>query len=264
MPTPVHWDEVEPIAIDNGELRGTRWRLGAAAGASRTGLSRYRLGRASVRCPCTCTAARRSSSTCSTGEGLSWQDGRTYAVRAGDCILHLPGAEAHTIAGAGEGLDVLAYGSGSDTGVTWLPRAGAMWLDPHWLPFDGPDPFAAEVAAGPLELPAPEPGRPPTIVALADGELTEEAPRRRRSCAARPRRRARLGPDRRRSSRRRAGQAEQPAALPRRRGGDVRRARRRRDAAARRGGARRPRRQRRGPPARYRRLARLPRRWRRP
>ena len=30
------------------------------------------------------------------GEGLSWQDGRTYAVRAGDCVLHRPGAEAHT------------------------------------------------------------------------------------------------------------------------------------------------------------------------
>ena len=75
------------------------------------------------------------------GAGLSWQDGRTYAVSAGDCILHLPGAEAHTIAGAGDGLDVLAFGGGSETGATWLPRAGAMWLNPHWLPLDGPDPF---------------------------------------------------------------------------------------------------------------------------
>ena len=98
------------------------------------------------------------------GEGLSWQDGRTYAVRQGDCILHRPGAEAHTIAGAGEGLDVLAFGSGSDTGVTWLPRAGAWWLEPRWLPAGGPDPFAAEAAAAPLELPAPQPDHPPSIV----------------------------------------------------------------------------------------------------
>ena len=176
MPTPisVHWDEVEPIAIDDGDLRGTRWRLGAAAGASRTGLSRYRLGPGERAMPVHVHGDEEELFYVLAGEGLSWQDGRTYAVRAGDCILHLPGAEAHTIAGAGDGLDVLAYGSGSDTGVTWLPRAGAMWLDPRWLPFDGPDPFAAEVAAGPLELPAPEPGRPPTIVALADGELTEE------------------------------------------------------------------------------------------
>ncbi len=106
------------------------------------------------------------------GEGVSWQDGRTYSVRAGDCVVHLPGAEAHTIAGAGAGLDVLAYGSGSDTGVTWLPRAGAWWLAPRWLPPDGPDPFAAEAAAGPLELPEPEAERPPTIVGLDGAELT--------------------------------------------------------------------------------------------
>ena len=83
------------------------------------------------------------------GEGLSWQDGRAYAVRAGDCILHRPGAEAHTIVGAGDGLDVLAFGGGSDTGLTWLPRARAWWNGPHWLPHDGPDPFDAEEAAGP-------------------------------------------------------------------------------------------------------------------
>jgi uncharacterized cupin superfamily protein len=94
-------------------------------------------------------------------------------MRAGDCILHLPGAEAHTIAGAGDGLDVLAFGSGSETGATWLPRAGAMWLNPRWLPLDGPDPFAREAAAGPLELPAPEPARPATIVALAGGKISE-------------------------------------------------------------------------------------------
>ena len=102
------------------------------------------------------------------GEGLSWQDGRAYAVRAGDCILHRPGAEAHTILGAGDGLDVLAFSGGSDTGLTWLPRARAWWNGPHWLPHDGPNPFDAEEAAGPLEVPEPEARRPPTIVALDD------------------------------------------------------------------------------------------------
>jgi uncharacterized cupin superfamily protein len=102
------------------------------------------------------------------GDGLSWQDGRTYAVRAGDCILHRADAEAHTIVGAGDGLDVLAFGCGSATGLTWLPRARAWWNGPHWLPHDGPDPFAAEEAAGPLELADPEADRPPTIVNVDD------------------------------------------------------------------------------------------------
>jgi uncharacterized cupin superfamily protein len=107
------------------------------------------------------------------GEGLSWQGGRVYPVRAGDCILHRAGAEPHTILGAGDGLDVLAFGSGSPTGLTWLPRAQAWWNGPHWLPHDGPNPFAAEEAAGPLEVPAPETERPPTIVALADAPIRE-------------------------------------------------------------------------------------------
>jgi uncharacterized cupin superfamily protein len=169
----VHWDDVEPVAIDDGDLRGTRWRLGAAAGTARVGLSRYRLGPGERAMPVHVHGDEEELVYVLGGEGLSWQDGRTYAVRAGDCILHLPRAEAHTIAGAGDGVDVLVFGSGSDTGVTWLPRAGAMWLDPRWLPFDGPDPFAAEAAAGPLELPEPEAERPPNIVALADAERGE-------------------------------------------------------------------------------------------
>src|SRR5829696_7350336 len=145
----VHWDDVEPVAIDHGDRRGTRWRLGAAAGATRTGLSRYRLAPGERAMPVHVHGDEEELFYVLAGEGLSWQDGRTYRVGTGDCVLHLPGAEAHTIAGAGDGLDVLAYGSGSDTGVTWLPRAQAWWLAPRWLPADGADPFAAEAAAAP-------------------------------------------------------------------------------------------------------------------
>jgi uncharacterized cupin superfamily protein len=164
----VHWDDAEPIAIAGGELRGTRMRLGAAAGSTRVGLSRYLLGPGERAMPVHVHGDEEELFYVLAGAGLSWQDGRTYAVGPGDCILHLPGAEAHTIVAAGEGLDVLAFGSGSDTGVTWLPRARAWWLAPRWLPAGGPDPFAAEAAAGPLRLPAPEVRRPATIVALGD------------------------------------------------------------------------------------------------
>lgn len=102
------------------------------------------------------------------GSGLSWQGGRAYAVASGDCIVHRAGAEAHTILAGDEGLDVLAFSSGSDTGITWLPRANAWWMGPRWLPSDGPSPFAREAAAGELELPEPEPTRPATIVAAPD------------------------------------------------------------------------------------------------
>jgi uncharacterized cupin superfamily protein len=169
----IHWDDVEARAIEGDHLRGTRWRLGAAAGARTIGLSRYRLAAGERAMPVHVHADEEEIFYVLDGEGLSWQDGRVYPVRAGDCILHRAGAEPHTILGAGDGLDVLAFGSGSPTGLTWLPRAQAWWNGPHWLPHDGPNPFAAEEAAGPLEVPAPEPERPPTIVALADAPLRE-------------------------------------------------------------------------------------------
>jgi uncharacterized cupin superfamily protein len=102
------------------------------------------------------------------GSGLSWQDGWTYRVQAGDLLVHPAQGAAHTIVGGDDALDVLAFGTGSDTGMTWLPRARAWWMGPHWLPDDAPNPFAQEAAAGPLELPEPEPGRPPHSASIAD------------------------------------------------------------------------------------------------
>jgi uncharacterized cupin superfamily protein len=163
-----HWDEVEPVAIEGTHLRGTRWRLGAAAGAASVGLSRYRLAAGERAMPVHVHADEEEIFFVLGGGGVSWQDGRTYEVRAGDCILHRAGAEPHTIVGAGGGLDVLAFGSGSPTGLTWLPRARAWWNGPHWLPHDGPNPFKAEEAAGPLELPEPESTRPATIANVED------------------------------------------------------------------------------------------------
>src|SRR5829696_7159139 len=166
----VHWDDVEPVALDRGELRGERRRLGAAAGAQRVGLSRYRLAAGDRAMPVHVHGDEEEIFYVLAGEGLSWQDGRTFRVGPADCIVHRAGGESHTIVGDGEGLDVLAFAEGSDTGLTWLPRAGVMWAGPHRVPVDAPHPFDAEAAAGPLDMPAPEPERPPTIVALDDVE----------------------------------------------------------------------------------------------
>ena len=164
----VHWDEVEWTRIDRGPLQGSRQRLGAAAGAARAGMSRYRMAAGERAMPVHVHADEEEIFYVLGGSGLSWQDGRTYAVSADDCLVHRGNAEAHTIIGGADGLDVLAFSSGSDTGMTWLPRAGAWWMGPHWLPSDGPNPFRLEVAAGELELPAPEPSRPPAVVATRD------------------------------------------------------------------------------------------------
>ena len=165
---PAHWNDVEWTRIDLGPLQGMRQRLGAAAGAAYAGLSRYRMDPGERAMPVHLHADEEEIFYVLAGSGLSWQDGRTFRIAAGDCVVHRSGAEAHTIIADGDGLDVLAFSSGTDTNLTWLPRASAWWLGPRWLPSDGPDPRELEAAAGELELPKPEPFRPPTIVATRE------------------------------------------------------------------------------------------------
>jgi uncharacterized cupin superfamily protein len=103
------------------------------------------------------------------GEGLLWQDGATYAIREGDCIVHRPKRGAHTLRAETGGLDVLVYGQRTDPSLTALPRAGVAWSFPRWVGLeDGDSPFVREAAAGPPECPEPTPERARNIVALAD------------------------------------------------------------------------------------------------
>lgn len=102
------------------------------------------------------------------GSGLSWQNGETYEVRAGDCLSHLPQGEAHTLVAGPEGLDVLVYSLRSQAEACFLPRAKIAWVGSTWVKAgDTPHPFTQEAAAGELELPEPSP-RPERIVNLGD------------------------------------------------------------------------------------------------
>jgi uncharacterized cupin superfamily protein len=163
-----HWEEVEWTRIDRGPLQADRQRLGAAAGCARAGVSRYRMGPHERAMPVHAHADEEEIFYVLGGSGVSWQAGRAYLVATGDCVVYLAGGEPHTMVAGEGGLDVLAFGSGSDTGMTWLPRANAWWMGPRWLPSDGPSPFRREAEAGPLELPEVEAQRPPTIVATQE------------------------------------------------------------------------------------------------
>src|SRR5579875_369784 len=99
----------------------------------------------------------------------------TYPVAAGDTVVHRPERAAHTFLAGESGLELIAFGSGSTTSITHLPRAGVMWCGPRWVPVDAPHPFAAEAAAGPLRIPARASDRPAHVVAL-DGLATGPFP----------------------------------------------------------------------------------------
>jgi uncharacterized cupin superfamily protein len=164
----IHWDEVDEQLRDHGDIRAHRRLLGIAAGARSVGCSRWRIGAGARNAPVHVHADEEEIFYVLEGEGLSWHDGRAYAVGAGDAIVHRAGEAPHTLFGGP--LDVLAFSEGSETRLTWLPRPNVMWAAPRWLPLDAPHPFDAEAAVGPLEVPAPEAARPATIVGLDDVE----------------------------------------------------------------------------------------------
>ena len=166
------FDDVAPVTIDRGALQGTRQRLGVAAGTVEVGLSRYVLDPGQRAMPAHVHADEEELCFVVAGGGLAWLDGATHEIRAGDVIVHHANAEAHTLVAGPDGIDVLVFGEGSRTNMTYLPRVDAWWMGPRWLPADGPNPYALEADAGPLDL--LKPGPRPACIANLD-ELTVHA-----------------------------------------------------------------------------------------
>ncbi len=175
---PIHIDDVPEQAWDVGELRATRRRRGAAAGAHALGVAVIELPPGGRAPPPHSHADEEEVFLVLRGGGLSWQasssrDVRSYAIGERDVLVHPAGGDAHTLIAGPEGLTVLVLGEGSRTHITWLPRTQGFWLGPRWSPADAPHPFAADAALGPLEVPEPTAERPSTIANLADLPLTE-------------------------------------------------------------------------------------------
>ena len=168
-----HWDDEPWVALEHGDLGCERQRLCSTVGAPRAALSRYRIAPGRRPMPLHVHHDEEEIFFVLAGSGLSWQDDATHEIGAGDMLVHRARAEAHTlVAGPDAPLEVLAFASGSPTGLTTLPRAGVTWTGSRWLPPDAPHPFTAEPPAPELPPAAP---RPATIVALGDVEARTRA-----------------------------------------------------------------------------------------
>jgi uncharacterized cupin superfamily protein len=171
-----HWDEVESYRREAGHLAGTWFDLGSAAGSVGVGLKRIQVDPGKWSTPAHSEGAEEEIFFVLAGSGISWQDdgrgGVAYKVGEGDCLLHLPEEEAHTLRAGPDGLDVLAFGQRIPQGNTVLPRAGVAWMGMSWVDVGGPHPWEREAAAG-----EPEVGevleRPPGIVNLEKAEVME-------------------------------------------------------------------------------------------
>ena len=174
MPAVVHWDEVERERAEVGELASWTTDLGTAAGSYTVGVTRWQIDPGKRSTPAHVELEEEEIFFVVAGSGLSWRDGATYEIAAGDCLVHLATEDVHTLRAGSEGLDVLAFGMRADPGATLLPRAGVVRISGAALVVaNEPHPWEREVAAGELEFPAPS-ARPPSIVNLADVELEPE------------------------------------------------------------------------------------------
>ena len=166
MSSPViNRDDVEARDVAEGDIAFARRRLGAAAGTRRIGASLYVVPPGARQMPVHVHGDEEEIFFVLSGDGLGYEKGDGYEIGAGDVIVHPPSGRPHTFLAGEAGLELLAFGSGSDTSITFLPRAKVMWCGPRWVPLDAPHPFRAEGLAGRLQAPEPGP-RPANVVSL--------------------------------------------------------------------------------------------------
>jgi uncharacterized cupin superfamily protein len=173
-----HWDDVRTWRGERGHIAGT-WRSLTGRSSETVGVKRIEVDPGMWSTPLHLEGAEEEIFYVLAGSGTSvqWEGEDTlgYEIRAGDCIVHLPLENAHTLQAGDDGLDVLAFGQRTHAqGVTWLPRAGVAWLGETWAPVGAEDdhPWTREAAAGPADVAELSP-RPVNIVNVDDVEAVE-------------------------------------------------------------------------------------------
>jgi uncharacterized cupin superfamily protein len=162
-----HSDDVpfERQAVKGSDIDALWQDLGRASGSVEVGLNRMRFEPGFRPTPAHDHGAEEEIFYVLAGSGLSWRAGETHEVRAGDCLVYLPGEGAHTLVAGTEPMDVLAFGERRPVELCHLPRAGVLWAGPSWVDdaVAAGHPFQREAAAGGVPMPAASP-RPPWIV----------------------------------------------------------------------------------------------------
>ena len=166
-----HLTHSDETAFERQEVQGSDidalWQdLGRAAGSVEIGLCRIRFEPGRRPTPAHDHGAEEEIFYVLAGSGLSWRDGDTHDVRAGDCLVYRPDEGAHTLIAGDEALDVLAFGERRPAELAHLPRAGVLWAGPAWVDdaVAAGHPWQREVKAGRLPLPKEVSPRPAWIV----------------------------------------------------------------------------------------------------
>jgi uncharacterized cupin superfamily protein len=169
----VNLADVEPRKVEVGHLRADWTFLASALGCVDVGVRRIQVQPGWFSTPLHVHAHDEETFYVLAGSGLSLQDDRSYAIRAGDCLVHPEAGEAHTLRAGDEGLDVLALGvSRERSSGARLPRVGMTWSARSWFETGaGKSPFEREAELGPPDV--PEPGeRPASIVNVDEADTS--------------------------------------------------------------------------------------------
>jgi len=185
-PPLVNLAELDSRRIEVGHLRADWTFVGPAAGSVDVGARRIKIDPGWFATPLHVHAHDEETFFVLGGSGLSVQDDKTYAVRAGDCIVHGEGKEAHTLRAGDDGLDVLAFGiSRERSSGARLPRVGMTWSARSWFETGGgKSPFEREAELGPPDT--PEPSERPASIVNVDGIETEPSERENHRARWRP------------------------------------------------------------------------------
>jgi len=175
-----HWDDVEKIHRDRGQMSGTLTPLGTAAGSWREGATRIELAPGEQPTPPHIHGDAEEIFYVLDGSGLTLLDDDAYVIRAGDCIVYKSSHEAHTIRAGDDGLDVIAFGAREYLPTSELPRGGTMWSITGFIELQEGHPWDREPQ---LFWPDPLPLRPQMIVNTEDIEPQIRGGRRRRDLA---------------------------------------------------------------------------------
>lgn len=152
-----HWDDVTVVRREEGHIRGD-WQSLTGDESVTVGVKRIRVPPGSWSTPLHLEGSEEEIFFVLHGTGVSVQrvgsEEQAFAVRPGDCLVHLALVHAHTLEAGPDGLDVLAFGQRHYARNTLLPRAGVSWLGPTWVLQGEPadHPWKREAAVGPPDV----------------------------------------------------------------------------------------------------------------
>jgi uncharacterized cupin superfamily protein len=181
-----HLEEAGRHDFALGHMHGTWTFLGESAGSVGIGLRRLELAPGGWSTPAHEHGRVEEIFYVLAGRGVSWQDGRTTEIGAGDCIFYRPRSGAHTLH-AVDSLDLLTFGPRARDEATRFPRLDLALVGTGAVETLAaivrrtPIQFVREAELGPPDLPDPGP-RPAGVVNLSTVEpKLYEGPRVRRT-----------------------------------------------------------------------------------